>query len=189
MAGKPSTRAGSSPAQRQPHAVGKRDAFARIVAEQQDRVAALANRLLGWPDDVEDVVQDVFVAVLRNLPKFRGDCHPATWLHRITVNQCRRQRRKRILRLRAWHSRCEGRLAEGHRADGSVLKREAFARVRAVVRALPGRYREVVVLRYMEELPITDVAESLGLSRNAVDVRLNRARKRLKEELAALVEE
>lgn len=169
--------------------VGKRDAFTRIVAEQQDRVAALARRLLGWSDDVEDVVQDVFVAVLRNLPKFRGDCQLSTWLYRITVNQCRRQRHRRILRLRVWGSRREGRPAEDHSADSSALKREAFERVRAIVRALPARYREVVVLRYMEDLPIAEVAEILGLSRNAVDVRLSRARQRLKEELAALVEE
>ena len=77
-------------------------AFGGLIAEHERCVAGLAYRLLGWRADVEDVVQDVFVAALENLPRFRGECRLATWLYRITVNQCRRQRRKRLLRHKFW---------------------------------------------------------------------------------------
>ena len=67
------------------------------------------------------------------------------------------------------------------------LDDETFAAVRRAVRALPARYREVVVLRYLEEQSIDEVSRALGASKNAVEVRLHRARARLKDALADLV--
>ena len=68
-------------------------AFERIVAEHHPRVAGLAYRLLGWADEVDDVVQDVFLKALRNLTGFEGRSRLSTWLTRITVNTCRTHRR------------------------------------------------------------------------------------------------
>src|SRR5438552_617773 len=72
--------------------------FERLVELHQPRVAKLAQRLLGWPADVEDVVQEVFVAAWRSFERFRGESRPQTWLMRITINQCRRQNRRTMLR-------------------------------------------------------------------------------------------
>lgn len=77
---------------------GDESAFDEIVTAYQGRVAGLAYRLLGWPGDVEDVVQEVFLAVFKNLGKFRGDCGLETWLTTITVNKCRSWRRKHLLK-------------------------------------------------------------------------------------------
>src|SRR5438105_2545103 len=72
--------------------------FERLVELHQARVARLAQRLLGWPADVEDVVQEVFVAAWRSFRQFRGESRPETWLMRITINQCRRQNRRTMMR-------------------------------------------------------------------------------------------
>ena len=66
---------------------------------------------------------------------------------------------------------------------------ETSAKVRSAVQALGAKDREVIVLYYLEELPAAEIAELLGLSANAVDVRLHRARARLKEKLAGLIGE
>jgi RNA polymerase sigma-70 factor (ECF subfamily) len=66
---------------------------------------------------------------------------------------------------------------------------ETARRVQAAVRSLPPPLREAVVLRYLEELPAEEVGAALGLSRAAVDVRLHRARERLKETLGSLWQE
>lgn len=156
--------------------------FELVVAEYRQRVTGLVYRLLGWSDDVEDVVQDVFVAVLNNLAKFRGEAQLGTWIYRIAVNVCRRHRRRRLLRLRFW--RPAGDASEAAElAPELERRRETSARVRAAVVGLPAGYREVVVLRYLEELPVLDIAVILGLSRNAVEVRLSRAREQLKHAL------
>jgi len=73
-----------------------------LVAEHQQRIAGLAYRLLDRPDDVADVVQEVFLAAFRNLRRFRGESSLATWLTTITVNKCRSHVRRRRLGLRAW---------------------------------------------------------------------------------------
>ena len=70
---------------------------------------------------------------------------------------------------------------EAASADGEV-----FDRVRRAVQALPSRYREVVVMRYLEQMPSSEILAVLGISRSAMDARLHRARKRLKEVLGDL---
>jgi RNA polymerase sigma-70 factor (ECF subfamily) len=162
-------------------AQGDSSAFDELVAGHQERVANLVRRLLGWRDDIEDVVQDVFVAALQNLAKFRGEARLSTWLYRIAVNQCRRHRRRRFLRLRLWQPVTPAGIAASARpVDAEAGRCESLAEVRAAVAKLPPRDREVIVLRHLEELSIEALADVLRLRPNAVEVRLNRARARLK---------
>jgi RNA polymerase sigma-70 factor (ECF subfamily) len=79
---------------------GEDSAFDRIVEVHGAEVAALAYRLLGWRQDVDDVVQEVFVAAFKGLKRFRGDCSLRTWLFTITVSKCRTHRYRRLFRLR-----------------------------------------------------------------------------------------
>jgi len=159
--------------------------FAALIAEHGPRVARLARRLLGWPSEVEDVAQEVFLSAWRALPEFRGQAALSTWLFRITVNACRRQRRRRLLRPWMWYRRPD--VSEA--VDIASGRSETAARVRAAVRALPARYREVVVLHYLENLNSTEIGQILELKPNTVAVRLNRARQCLREMLGDLLEE
>ena len=73
--------------------------------------------------------------------------------------------------------------------DRMAMDQETFARVRRAVQTLPQKYREVVALRYLQGLEAEEICELLGITVNALQVRLNRARKRLKEQLGDLLEE
>ncbi len=75
------------------------------------------------------------------------------------------------------------------RSDQGMVDAETFSRVRQTLSSLPGRYREVVVLHYLEGIEISEIANVLNLTRNAVDVRLSRARAQLKAKLADLIQE
>jgi RNA polymerase sigma-70 factor (ECF subfamily) len=170
------------------HRAGDPSAFDELVVRHQHRVAALAHRLLGWPDDVDDVVQDVFLAALKGLPRFDGRSRLTTWLTAITVNACRSRQRRRA----SWLRRLAG--VRGTRepeawnvAPPPQGEFEAGDEVRRAVQSLPGKYREVVVLRYLEELSVREVAEALGVPTNTVEVRLSRARERLRIRLASLM--
>ena len=66
---------------------------------------------------------------------------------------------------------------------------ETFNLIRSAVKALPAKYREPVVLKYLQGLPTDKISQILGISKNALQVRLNRARKRLKQDLAELIKE
>jgi RNA polymerase sigma-70 factor (ECF subfamily) len=166
---------------------GDRAAFERVVALYERRVARLAHRLLGWIGDVDDVVQDVFLAVYEQSHKFRGDSELWPWLTAITVNKCRSRLRRHFLKLR-WLRSVDPFTAHEAEADRDSLRDETSAKVRTAVRALPARDREVIVLYYLEDRPVAEISQLLGSSENAIDVRLHRARKRLKELLGNFAE-
>ena len=81
-------------------AAGDPAAFDGLVCTHQERITRLVHRLLGWSSDVDDVVQDVFVDVLRNLPRFDGRSNVLTWITRIAINRCRSHQRRQWLRLK-----------------------------------------------------------------------------------------
>src|SRR5687768_14932266 len=161
-----------------------------VIAGHADRVRRLARRLTGWSDaDAEDVVQDVFVAVLEHLPAFRGESSVATWVTAITLNRCRAARRRRIIRLAFLGKAKDAAPRAAPAAGEDVDEAERRERVRRAVRALPAKDREVVVLRHLEQMELDDVAAVVGASRAAVEVRLHRARMKLKGMLTDLVDE
>jgi RNA polymerase sigma-70 factor (ECF subfamily) len=169
---------------------GDDSAFERIVEEYSADIAVLANRLLGWPGEVEDVVQDVFLAVLVGLKNFRCECSLKTWLFTITINECRsRQRRMtRLLRIPQKAGK-HHEFRSNNTADKGSMDKETFERVRTAVRALPAKYREAVVLRYLQELSMSRISSILGITENALQVRLSRARGLLKQRLSGIIEE
>ncbi|MBU0638962.1 MAG: sigma-70 family RNA polymerase sigma factor [Planctomycetes bacterium] len=147
-------------------------------------MARVCYRLLGWRQDIEDVVQDVFLVALRGLPDFRGDSRIETWLTRVAVNTCRSHLRRRALWLRVRAVlRCERQESAASPAEHDLARHERVGQVQRALRRLPARDREVLVLRYLEGLPVAELAAVLEVSHNAVEVRLSRARKRLKSEL------
>ena len=169
---------------------GDESAFDRIVEQYSSDIAALSNRLLGWSGEVDDVVQDIFLAAFLGLKKFRCECSLKTWLFTITVNKCRSYRYKRMLRLRRIYQLSrQASLSPAPTANKAPMDSETFESVRRAIAALPTKYREPVVLRYLQELSADEISRVLGISKNALQVRLNRARARLREELAEQLKE
>jgi RNA polymerase sigma factor (sigma-70 family) len=154
------------------------DAFDRLVAENQDRVARLVYRLSGWHGDVDDLVQDVFLAAFKGLRDFRDESTQWTWLARIAINRCRSHRRRKILEFR-WLKRAA---ADGVAETVPNLERdETSQQVRKAVATLHAKDREVIVLYYIEDWPVAEISQALGVSPAAIDVRLHRARQKLRD--------
>jgi RNA polymerase sigma-70 factor (ECF subfamily) len=185
-------------------ASGETAAAREVIERYQPRVGRLVRRLLAWPDDVVDVVQDVFVSALAARGKFRGEARLETWLVRIAINTCRAHNRRRWVRAKlfaAWSGRQQAENASSNVQSGepptgtavppdrTAIDEEHARLVRQAVANLPQTYREVVVLYYLEEMTAAEVAESLGIRTNTVEVRLSRARKQLGSALAHLAGE
>ena len=167
-------------------------AFSAIVERYRVPVATLAHRLLGYSSsDVEDICQDVFVSAYRGLGRFRGQCGLKTWLFKITINKCRTYRYRRLLRLRLARDESQRSYvsAAAGAADGPLMDVETAQRVRQAVQTLPRRYREPVVLRYLGEMSADEAAAVLGITTNALSVRLSRARQMLKDRLTEVIRE
>ncbi len=162
---------------------GDSAAFDQIVAAHQQRIARLVFRLLGKPDEVQDVVQEVFLAVFENLERFRGESKLSTWLTTIALNKCRSHRRRSLLRPRSLFRIAKTPTVPSEQ-DRPAESAEIHEELRRAVRRLSARYREPIVLRYFEELPVPEIGKVLGISVNTVEVRLTRARQKLREMLS-----
>ncbi len=155
--------------------------FDRLVAEHYGRTARLVDRLTGWSGHRDDLVQEVFVAAWRAWPRFREESRAETWLTRIAINTCRTYGRRQWLRAEVWRRLTElVRPSEQRTPDASLISQEASETVRRAIATLGQRDREALVLRYLEEQTIEEIATALGLTRGALEVRLSRARARLK---------
>lgn len=159
--------------------LGQQTAFAEIIEKYKDQVHSLADRLTGWSGCAEDIVQDVFLAAFANRKKFRADSSIKTWLFTITANKCRSLKYRHRLRkkfLETHKQQCTEESCTEHDGD-------EHEHVRNAVMKLPDKYRQVVVLKYLNELDNGQIAEILNVSTNAVSTRLSRAIKMLKEYL------
>lgn len=166
---------------------GDVDASDCFVRTYRPRLSRLVRRYLRNQADVEEAVQDTFLQAFRALPRFRGTSGLHTWLHRIAVNRALMQIRTRSRRLEMSLDDADGVAStlpwRGDSSEVRVVAEQARERLRSAVASLSTRHREVVSLLYTEDLPIVEVAGRLGISRNAVKIRVLRARRALKEVL------
>jgi RNA polymerase sigma-70 factor (ECF subfamily) len=171
-------------------AAGNREAFTTLYARHHLRVFRFARLMTGSTPLSEDVVQDVFLSLMRQAHQFdpnRGTL--TTYLYSMARYQVRRHllRQRRLVALDT--ADAAGTLALQAPADpfGDAARRETTARVRRAILTLPSRYREVVVLCDVQELSYADAAATLGCAIGTVRSRLHRARHLLSSKLASLV--
>jgi RNA polymerase sigma-70 factor (ECF subfamily) len=162
------------------------------------RVYRLAHAITRSASDAEEVVQDVFMTILRKADRFEGRSAVWTWIYRITTNAALNKRRSRRTEAEVpIDDHLPTYTADGHRAgeraflvsdwsatpESELLSGERRARLEAALDALPPHYRAVLVLRDVEELSNEQVAAAMGESTSAVKARLHRARMALREDL------
>jgi RNA polymerase sigma-70 factor (ECF subfamily) len=181
-----STLAGANPPVSAVGAAGVR--LDQVVTEYLDEITRLAYRLLGWQSDVEDIVQDVFLSAAQKLDTLRDETSVRAWLYQITINKCRTWRYRQKLRLKFWISQCRQQESDISSSYTSEIQ-ERDIQVRNAVKALPAKYREVVVLRYLEQMSGPEAARMLKITESTFNVRLLRARAMLREKLETLENE
>jgi RNA polymerase sigma-70 factor (ECF subfamily) len=164
---------------------GDSEAFAELVRRHEGRVYSIALRMTGREEDARDAAQDAFVSAYRKLSSFRGDAAFTTWLHRVTVNATYDLLRKRS---RAPEPVPEVPEPIGAPVDDPSGRVAQEIDVREALALVPEEYRAVLVLRDMEDLPIGEVAEILGLPVGTVKSRCHRARVALGRILAGETE-
>jgi len=162
---------------------GDREAFGELVEQYRDNVYRLAYRMCGNAYDADEAAQEAFVAAWRALPNFRGDAKFSTWLYRLTTNAAidvmRREKRHQTVG--------DGEMVDlADDADSpqeTVERTEQQEAVQKALATLSEEYREVLLLRYMEELDYAEIAEVLQLPSGTVKSRINRAKAALKTAL------
>ena len=172
-------------------------AFNELVVTYERRVFALVFRMLGRRDEAEDLAQEVFVQVFKAIDQFRGESKLSTWIYRIAVNLCK-NRSKYLSRRhagdtedvdamvdRAPFSQAKGVSVGGiSQPDELVEGMQLEVIVKRAIAQLEPEFREVLVLRDVEDLSYEEIATITGLPDGTVKSRIHRARAQLR----ALVE-
>jgi len=172
------------------HRAGDEDAFRQIVVRHHRSLYANALRRLGDPVLAEDAVQEALLRAFRNLDRFEGEYHLDAWLHRIVTNACHDIGRRRGRDSRLFDRACTTVEVESPAADEGLAEALASVEVDDALGQLPESYREVLVLRFVEELSYADLAEKAGISEENARARVSRGRtmlKRLMSSTSALV--
>ena len=168
-------------------------AFNELVQAYEQRVFRLLLRMLGRRDEAEDMAQEVFVQVFKAIGTFRGDSRLGTWIYRIAVNLCK-NRMKYLARRHAGEQDelepaaerlplNEGKgitFGESTRPDQLVEGFQLERVVQTCIAELDADFREVLVLRDVEDLSYEELCEVTGLPEGTVKSRLHRARGMLK---------
>jgi RNA polymerase sigma-70 factor (ECF subfamily) len=173
---------------------GEKQLFHELIRPCERSIYFLLYSLLRNEADAEDAAQETAIKVYRNLHLFRGDSQFRTWVLSIARNEG-------LGRLRKTESRREDSLdalTDGEAGDftpailtswrevplESLERKELGGLLRQAIEGLPAIYRNVVLLRDIEEMDVRETAVALGITEGAVKVRLHRARALLQRELA-----
>lgn len=171
-------------------------AFNELVIAYETQVYRLVWRMLGSREEAEDMTQEVFVQVFRSIETFRGDSKISTWIYRIAMNLTRnrakylaRRHQKSHFELdglepKESHNQAQGRTTgETQRPDWDAMGNEAERIVLECLGEMEGEFREILILRDVEQLSYEDVGSITGLAPGTVKSRLHRARSLLKSEV------
>jgi len=165
-------------------------AFEELVTIHQRAVIGTVAKMLGHPDDAEDIAQQVFIRIWKSARRYEPQAKFTTWLFTITrnlvFNEMRRRQRKPAVsfdeREDDFHIGTPDDPSKS--PDAMILQRELEAAIDRAIQELPEKQRMAVILRRYEEMPYEEIGEILSLSLPAVKSLLFRARTQLKESLA-----
>ena len=168
------------------HLDGHRDAFTELVRRHEDRVFALATRLMGNRQDARDATQEVFLQLLRKLDRYESRAAFTTWLYRVAANVCydllRQRRRQPVLAPEA-----DPPPLEDPRAGEPFIGVELRPELSRALAELSEDFRTVVVLHDIEQLRYQDIADALDIPVGTVKSRLSRGRQELARSLRNLL--
>lgn len=168
---------------------GNKDLFEVLVARYEKSIFNYIYGLVRQRQEAEDLTQEAFVKAFFALQTYNCSFEFSTWMYRIARNVCldyfRRQKIRSFLSLNAPVGEEEGEfgdfLADGKDPEEGILKGELLERLSKAIGELPLKFREVIVLHYVEELPYEEIAKILNLPVGTVKTYIHRAKGKLKE--------
>lgn len=146
------------------------DEIEQIMYTHGNMLFRLSLTMLGSTSDAEDVVQETLIKYIEKAPEFESEEHRKSWLITVASNKC-----KDLLRLRKRHEVVE--LEEWN----SVVKESVDFGILEALMTLPKKFRLVLILYYVEEYRIEEIAKIIGKTKSAVKMRLQKGRRLLKE--------
>jgi len=171
---------------------GDTELFAIIIERYQGKLFAYLYRLIGGREEAEDLLQDVFIKAFKNMKSYDVTRKFSSWIYRIAHNEAVNYiKRKSLKRFISWEDitstkdKLEGNKTEDG-ADKEWLRKEVIQEVDEAMNNLPIKYKQVLVLRYYSDKSYEEISEILQKPVNTVGTLINRAKRKMAEEVEKL---
>ena len=169
---------------------GDEAAFGQLVERHQQAVFRAAYAALGSKEEAEDAAQDAFLAAYRKLHMFRGDASFKTWLLAIAWRHALDRRGGVVRRLRLFFSPDDNAWPQPETPapsqEQALVRRELREQVRAVVKTLPAKYRDALLLATSGDHTFEEIGNVLGVPTGTAKWRVSEAKRQLKHKLSRL---
>lgn len=162
---------------------GDGEAFGTLIDRYESKLKRYARKFLNTNDEIEDLVQDVFIKAYTNIQSFDTNKRFSPWIYRIAhntfINELRQKERNGFGLFDA--DTVFPFIPAKETADAETLELELNKEFESLIENLPAKYREVIVLHYFEDLSYQEISDILHIPVTTVGVRMSRARTKLKD--------
>lgn len=159
---------------------GDKQAFAPIINKYKNQLYATILRMTRNPQDAQDLVQDAFIKVYRNLDKYDGSGAFGGWLYRVAINHCMDEFRKKsysTIQIEV----DEAKVVNREHPEVVFLKKEKSRQLERLIATLPEDERLIILLRYINEMSYEDIGELMNVPLSTVRNKLHRAKKKMRD--------
>jgi len=157
--------------------------FARLVEAYQERIYWHTRKMVIDHDDANDLTQDIFVKVWKNIQSFREDSRLFTWIYRIATNEClnflKKKKNKFFISLQDTTHELEEKLDQQPLIDGEEIE----IKLQKAILSLPEKQRLVFNMKYFDEMKFSEIAAITETSEGALKANYHHARKKIEENL------
>lgn len=173
--------------------LGNKDNFRLLVERYQNVVFRISMGFVHEKEEAEDITQEVFIRAWQSLTKFRGDSSFSTWLHRVTVNAClnnaRKKKSKPFFNRISTFFHIEASMQNDFiddvgNAEENIIREEHNRLLKSALESLPQNQRVAIILSKYEDLPQKEIAAIMNISEGAVEALMHRAKENLRERLS-----
>ena len=169
--------------------LGNTQIFSRLIDNYKNMVYNLAYRMSNSPHEAEDISQEAFMRAYQSLARFNPSYKFSTWLYQITLNIIRDKFKRKEIEYVSLDTPVETDDSEffpqpadfTNNPEQIITQKENIREIQQAILSLPLKYREVLVLRHLQDLSYIEIANILKLPKGTVKIRLYRAREQLKK--------
>lgn len=161
---------------------GDKKAYTQIINEYKNPLYATILRMTRNPQTAQDFVQEAFIKIYEQLPKYDGKGSFKSWLYRVAINFCIDEFRKKSYQMKQAELQDDQLVNESH-PEVIFLKKEQSRQLEKLIATLPELERMILLLRYVNELSYTEIADLLHIPLSDVRNKLHRAKKKMRNQV------
>lgn len=164
--------------------VGNTKVFESVVDKYKGIVFSIAFKYTNDYNESQDLAQEIFLKIYKNIKSFKGECKFSTWITKISINACLDYKRKnKVKKINLYNDYIDNNDNIQETPEEVIIMSEKQKIIHKLIYELPDIYKNVIIMYHFNEMPYKEICKTLKIPQKTVETRLYRARKILKEKL------